>query len=108
VENIIGKLLEEISDLIDPDEKTRFVQALEQAKQTTVTKDRIALVKDLLPEILRPGGMNPLSVLHSVLSEGIHDLSDEECVEKAAAIREVLVFFGSSSVCNNGSFEELH
>ena len=36
--------------------------------------------------------MNPLSTLHSVLSEGLHSESDERCVELAMTIREVLVF----------------
>ena len=36
--------------------------------------------------------MNPLGVLHSSLSEGLHAESDEACLRIAGAIREVLIF----------------
>jgi hypothetical protein len=36
--------------------------------------------------------MNPLGVLHSALSEGLHAESDDKCLEQAAVVREVLVF----------------
>lgn len=92
VEEIIGELLEEIKDLLIDNERDKFIEALEQTKSTIVAQEKIALVKDLLPPILRPEGMNPLSNLHSILSEGLHGLSDEDCLEYAIAIREVLIF----------------
>jgi len=36
--------------------------------------------------------MNPLSILHDVLSQGLHGESDEHCIELAMTVREVLVF----------------
>jgi hypothetical protein len=36
--------------------------------------------------------MNPLSVLHEVLSEGLHGPSDNRCIELSSDIRQVLVF----------------
>lgn len=92
VEEIIDELLESITDLMAGEERERYLEALEKVKKTTVTQDKIDLVKDLLPPILRPGGMNPLSTLHSVLSEGLHQESDERCIELAMTVREVLVF----------------
>jgi hypothetical protein len=35
-------------------------------------------------------GHNPLTLLHSTLSEGVHDLTDEECLKRAYAVRIVL------------------
>lgn len=92
VEEIIDRLLQEISDLMDGSEKNKYLEALEKTKKTIVTQEKISLVKDLLPPLLRPDGMNPLSTLHSFLSEGLHEKPDEDCVELAAAIREVLVY----------------
>jgi hypothetical protein len=66
--------------------------ALQKTKDTRVTQDKINLVKDLLPPILRPDGQNPLSVLHGVLSEGLHGMSDEECMDNAISIRNTLVY----------------
>lgn len=36
--------------------------------------------------------MNPLNLLHSTLSEGLHAKTDEECLEVAGSIRDILVF----------------
>ena len=68
------------------------MNALEKTKQTIVTRDKIDLVKDLLPPSLRPNGMNPLGVLHKVLSEGLHDKSDEDCLDLAISIKNILVY----------------
>ncbi|MBI2334013.1 MAG: hypothetical protein HYU84_17955 [Chloroflexi bacterium] len=92
VEEIIDSLLEDISDLIPMDERSIYLEALEQAKKTRVTQEKIELVRDLLPSILRPDGHNPLAVLHDTLSQGIHRESDETCMELAQTTREVLVF----------------
>lgn len=92
VEEVIAELLDEISGLMSGEELTRFSSALEKARATTVAQEKIDLVKDLLPGILRPDGMNPLSALHSSLSEGLHAKSDEVCLEQAAIVRQILVF----------------
>lgn len=91
-EDIIDELLESITDLIDVDNQTEYKEALEKTKQTRVTQEKIDLVKDLLPSILRPNGMNPLGVLHSQLSEGLHAESDEACLENANHIKSILIF----------------
>jgi hypothetical protein len=92
IEEIIDELLTEIAGLMAGEEQDRYLEALEQVKKTKVTQDKIALVKDLLPPILRPDGMNPLSVLHDALSQGLHRESDERCIELAMTVREVLEF----------------
>lgn len=92
VEDIIDDLLASITDLIEPNEKEKYLKAIEETKKTIVAQEKIALVKDLLPAILRPDGMNPLSILHGSLSEGLHDETDGECLESAKHIREVLIF----------------
>jgi hypothetical protein len=92
VEGIIDTLLSSIHDLLNGQDKKSYGQALEQASKSVIAKDKIALVKDLLPQSLRPDNMNPLSILHDTLSEGIHALSDDECLEIAAHIREIIVY----------------
>lgn len=91
-EDIIDELLESITDLIDADHQAEYNEALEKTKQTRVTQEKIELIKDLLPSILRPNGMNPLGVLHSELSEGLHAESDEACLENANHIKSILIF----------------
>jgi len=92
IEEIIDSLLYSITDLIPESEKQQYLEALNQTKKTIVAQEKIELVKDLLPEILRPDGMNPLNLLHSTLSEGLHAKTDEECLEIAGSIRDILVF----------------
>jgi hypothetical protein len=95
VEEIIDDLLEEIPNLMSGEQREQYLEALQRAENTTVTQDKIDLVKDLLPPILRPDGMNPLSLLHSTLSEGLHGESDERCLELAVEVRETLIFLVS-------------
>jgi len=92
VESIIDQLLDSIVDLIAESEKEHYLKALRQTKETTIAQEKIDLVKDLLPEILRPDGMNPLNLLHSTLSEGLHAKTDEECLEIASTKIDTLFF----------------
>lgn len=92
IEDIIESLLNQISDLLEGGDKAGYDAKLEEAKRTHVAQKKIELVKDHLPVSLRPGGMNPLAVLHEALSSGIHSESDEECVKFAEAIRRSLTY----------------
>lgn len=91
-EDIIDELLESISELIEEEHKEAYQLALEKTKGTRVTQEKIDLIKDLLPTILKPNGLNPLGVLHSELSEGLHSSSDEDCLENANHIKSILTF----------------
>lgn len=91
-EDIIDELLDSIEDLIEEEHKEKYKAALKQTKETRVTQEKIDLVKDLLPSILKPNGMNPLGVLHSELSEGLHAETDQACLENANHVRSILTF----------------
>lgn len=91
-EDIIDELLESITDLIEENHKTEYAIALEKTKKMRVTQEKIDLVKDLLPSILTPNGMNHLGVLHSELSEGLHAASDEACLENANHTESILIY----------------
>jgi len=95
VEEIIDNLLIQITDLIEPAQKNKYEQALEQVKKTRITEEKIDLVKDMLPAILRPNNHNPLKLLHEFLSEGLHGKSDEECLAIAAELRKIIEFLVS-------------
>lgn len=92
VEEIIDELLAEIPNLMKGEEREEYEEALEKTKQTTRTSEKIELVKDLLPPILRPRDINPLSTLHSELSKRLHEKSDQESLEDAEQLRQALVF----------------
>jgi hypothetical protein len=58
-------------------------------KETQFTK-AIELVKNAIPEQLRLKGHNPLTLLHDALSKGLHNESDEDCLQIAHDIRIML------------------
>jgi hypothetical protein len=47
-------------------------------------------IKDALPESLLIRTHNPMTLLHSALSDGLHARTDDECMAKAQAIRIIL------------------
>jgi hypothetical protein len=62
---------------------------------TAKTEDQftnaIKKIKDALPRPLFISGHNPLTILYDILSDGIHDLSDEECLAYARTVRTLLI-----------------
>lgn len=92
VENQRGRILDLIlstAEKLGLDQSV--LEAFEQAKQETQFTKSVELVKDVFPDSLRlTGGHNPLTLLHSALSDGLHAQSDEDCLKYASAIRVVL------------------
>jgi hypothetical protein len=91
VENQKGRLITEIAKVAKrldatPEELSRFEAA---AKETQFSK-AIDSVKNAIPQVLLISGHNPLALLHSALSEGLHAGTDEECLELATSVRVVL------------------
>lgn len=73
----IGAAAEKIEILNSAVNETQFTKALEMAK-------------DSIPESLLINGHSPILLLHSALSEGVHALTDEQCLEMAGSVRIVL------------------
>lgn len=73
----IGASKETLADLESLANQNQFAKA-------------VASVKDAVPQSLRIDGHNPLTLLHSALSEAVHELSDDECLQTARSIRVVL------------------
>ncbi len=95
VEDMVDELLDDIRELVTEDGLEHYSEALQKAKASHRASDKIEHIKDLLPEVLRPGGANPLALLHGALSEGLHALSETECLERASVIRGALIFLVS-------------
>jgi hypothetical protein len=91
VENQKGRIISEIGRVAkrlnaSPEKIKLFEDA---AAETQFTK-AIEMVKTAIPESLLINGQNPLTLLHSPLSEGLHELTEERCLEMATSIRVVL------------------
>ena len=92
VENQKNRLFDEIIQVVQKVETSPadIVEDLTKAKNAFQFTQSITGVKLALPQILLVDGHNPLLLLHGTLSAGIHDKSDDECLELARSIRLVL------------------
>jgi hypothetical protein len=66
------------------------IVSLEAAKSENQFTKSISMVKEAIPQALLINGHNPLTLLHKALSDGLHDRSDERCLQLAHDIRVVL------------------
>ena len=92
VENHKSQILSEIirvaQKLEVPADK---LQTLEAAKNEKQFSKAVESAKDAIPQSLLINGQNPLTLLHSALSIGIHEQTDEKCLELAHDVRVVLI-----------------
>lgn len=96
VEKNIGRLL----DLVQEDANASggdavVLEALESLRHDSPMSEKIAVANLALPPHLKPDGLNPLGRLYSVLSQGVHALSEEACLQQARTTSECLVFLVS-------------
>jgi hypothetical protein len=82
VENQQARLIQEI---IKVARRTKSPQeaiiALSEAAEEKQFSKAPAKVKDAVPEVLKVNGQNPLTLLHDLLSDGLHAQTNEECLE---------------------------
>ena len=104
VENQKNRILGEIVKLSEkigvPHDK---IKKLHEAIGETQFKKALDMAKDVMPESLLIYGQSPIQLLHSALSRGVHELSDEKCLELARDVRVVLAELSErlSSVSKN-------
>lgn len=70
-----------------------LIQEITEAKAETQFTKSVDKIKTALPDGLKINGHDPLSLLYSALSEGLHNHTDEECLENAQDIKIVLFQF---------------
>jgi hypothetical protein len=91
VEHQKNRILDEIikvSEKLGADKDT--METLRSAKSENQFSKSVTMVKNAIPQALLIGGHNPLTLLHSALSSGLHEQSDERCLELAHDVRVVL------------------
>ena len=93
VENNILKLIDLLLEDVNASESDpKIVESLTELRKESPMSDRIKVANEALPENLKPDGLNPLGRLYQVLSEGVHNLSDEECLRRANVVNECLKY----------------
>lgn len=84
---ILDEVIKAANKLAAPPE---LIKELEQAKREIKFKKALEGVKHGLPQALLIEGSNPLTLLHSALSIGLHAKTDEECLATATDIRIIM------------------
>jgi hypothetical protein len=91
VENQKGRIIKEIARVAKKlGASPETLQDFEKAATETQFKTAIDDIKAGLPSVLMIEGHNPLTLLHTALSEGLHAEDDKTCLELAQSIRTVL------------------
>jgi hypothetical protein len=57
-----------------------ILTSLAKAKEQIRYEEKLKVASEVIPDVLRPGGVNPLGQLYEHLSIGVHDKADDECV----------------------------
>jgi hypothetical protein len=95
LEEVVLDLLGKLEDLFTDEDRERYEAQLEKVKAAHSAEDRLKLVSDFVPPGLALDGMNPLLALYQALSNGLHARTDQECLENAQLIREIMsLLFG--------------
>jgi hypothetical protein len=91
VENQKDRIIQEIEKVGRRlNAKPEMLATLEAARKETQFKKSMEMVKDAIPESLLISGHNPLTLLHTALSRGLHAQDDATCLGLARDIRIVL------------------
>jgi hypothetical protein len=92
VEHQKGRIIDEIRKVAEKlGALPETLKAFQDARIEIQFASAIEKVKTAIPQSLLINGHNPLTLLHNALSEGLHELTDEECLTLARSIRVVLV-----------------
>ena len=84
-------MLAEISELFESDpDKGIYTSALATVGKSKNHSDKIAVIKELVPVSLKHESQNPIGFLHSALSIGLHDATEDDCLAIASGIRQFL------------------
>lgn len=86
---LVDMLLEDIQSS-EPDPE--LIESLNELRTESPMSDKIKIANKALPVYLKPDGLNPLGRLYQVLSEGVHSLSDEDCLHRANIVKECLKY----------------
>lgn len=101
--NIIG-LLDLIKESVDSE--SPLLEKLSVLKVTSPMSDKIEIANHALPDYLKPDGFNPLGQIYSLLSDGVHSLPDQDCLDKAQDLQACLEFLISELAAHKRNKEE--
>jgi hypothetical protein len=81
VENRMNDLLDLLHEAAKDEAAAEELKKIEEVKKSWRFDDKITYASKLLPAHLTPGGVNPIDRLHDLASDGIHNRTEDECLE---------------------------
>lgn len=90
VEDSRAKLLERLIAVAEETGEGGLVDDLQRAANNWQFSSSMDQIAPAVPQRLLIGGHNPLTLLHRAFSDGVHNRTDAECLERAVAGRQVL------------------
>jgi len=102
IENEIKRLVKDISQL-DFEDSDKVKKAWSEYEKNHQMSNLISSINPFIPKSLKEIGDNPIRLLHDQLSGGIHEFSEEICLEKARQI-DILLRYVIKKV-NSEKFE---
>lgn len=90
VENEIIRLVESIVQ--GNQANLKIIEALKEYQKNKRVSELLDTTFPFLPDALKSLDDNPLKLLYGSLSDGLHELTDEECLAKAIALNRLLSF----------------
>lgn len=95
IEQNIETLLDLLAEDASSSDNKDIAKALSELKKESPMSDKIKVANRALPDYLKPDGLNPLGKLYQSLSEGVHSMSDSECLERATNIKACIKYLVS-------------
>jgi hypothetical protein len=94
VEDKTEELIEVVAQLAEAHQiDTEIIKQVRAAKTERTTYDqKLKIAATVLPKSLVIDGVNPLDVLYSLVSAGLHDLTEEQCIEIADETKSVFEY----------------
>lgn len=89
VDRLLGLILDDATASGVPSQAS---DAIAQLRGNERMSKKIDIANTALPDYLKPNGANPLGRLYGLLSDGVHNLSEQECLEKAQNARACLEY----------------
>jgi len=106
IEQNIEMLLDLLADDTSSSNDEDIAKALLALKAQSPMSDKIKVANKVLPNYLKPDGLNPLGKLYQLLSEGVHSMSDSECLERASNLKACIKYLVSELASRKANREK--
>ena len=80
IKKLFNMLKEDMSNNINDEKYEKLIKAISEIDNKSPMSEIIKITDNIIPDYLFINNSNPLKPLYAILSEGIHSLSEEECL----------------------------